>query len=474
MKRGSLLLLLVIYAKIVLFATVTEFDYTEKQKALKQVTEFCSLLVQWSNGQRTLDTRIYSLCSGNDCSAFDDVSTNKETTLRNYLLGIQKKYPQSLSMEITKPTLSKSNIYLDASADIYIGEDITEFNVSDIAPKIEIIAVEDTGKVYMTFEVTQKTAQTSMNKKIVYDVESGKITAFVNGNGTYISYLNGVSLFLNGDFRNAIPQFNYASNNIRSSLKRKSLLLAGLIYARLGDYQSAISTLGDAKIDFWKSYFEGELSFKNKNYTNATRAFSHCEEIIKGRSDYNDYKAYISYCIGISYLYNNNNRNAVIYLKKSASEGYWQSGFYLYHFRLMSKISNADLSYDEMIEWLKVTARNRHRIAYFDYAVYKEYVENKKTQAIYWYYRALYPWFEDPIAFACLGKMLIEAKNTQLPKLGLNYLKRSTHGDFGKYLNAYKDRINLLTGNTFWIKSQSDVQSYTKVSQVMAHLHNLT
>ena len=88
---------------IILLLTIVPFTaHSQKvitpgveEKALSCVGKFCSLLTRWSNGERTLDSQIYALCSGNDCSAYDDINTMKETTLRNYLLGIQKKYPKS-------------------------------------------------------------------------------------------------------------------------------------------------------------------------------------------------------------------------------------------------------------------------------------------------------------------------------------------------------------------------------------------
>ena len=112
MKNKFLLLLALL--PMMAQAQITKVTEEQKQQALQHVTEFCNLLTQWGNGQRTLDTKIYALCSGNDCSAYDDVSTNKETTLRNYLLGIQKKYPKSLSIHLSQPSIS--NIFFQCQS----------------------------------------------------------------------------------------------------------------------------------------------------------------------------------------------------------------------------------------------------------------------------------------------------------------------------------------------------------------------
>ena len=88
-------------SKLLLLVLLPTFAYSqsyltdgEQEKRIAHVSKFCSLLSRWSNGERTLDTQIYNLCSGSNCTAYDEVTTKKETTLRNYLLGIQKNYPQ--------------------------------------------------------------------------------------------------------------------------------------------------------------------------------------------------------------------------------------------------------------------------------------------------------------------------------------------------------------------------------------------
>lgn len=103
-------LLLFLTGLIALASSAQNLTQAQKQEALQCATKFCELLTRFSNGERTLNTQINALCSGADCSAFDDIKTNKEITLRNYLLAIQTKYPHKLSMAITTPTLSASNI----------------------------------------------------------------------------------------------------------------------------------------------------------------------------------------------------------------------------------------------------------------------------------------------------------------------------------------------------------------------------
>lgn len=91
-----------------LTAPAQSLTESQRQEALQCATKFCDLLTRFSNGDRTLNSQINALCSGADCSAFDDIKTNKELTLRNYLLAIQTKFPDKLPTTVSVPTLADS------------------------------------------------------------------------------------------------------------------------------------------------------------------------------------------------------------------------------------------------------------------------------------------------------------------------------------------------------------------------------
>lgn len=82
---------MIILGMLPIFAVGQQPTSAQQQTALQCAKQFCDLLMRYSNGERTLNTQINALCSGADCSAFDDIKTNKEVTLRNYLMAIDRK-----------------------------------------------------------------------------------------------------------------------------------------------------------------------------------------------------------------------------------------------------------------------------------------------------------------------------------------------------------------------------------------------
>lgn len=193
---------------IIAQAQISMVTESQKQEALQKVTDFCSLLTQWSNGQRTLDSQIYALCSGNDCSAFDDVTTMNETTLRNYLLGIQKKYPIELSLQVSNPSLS-SIVY----------QPIINFSLNSetIGNGYVNAQVESYSNAFLVYNVNHTIMGTKDLRKIIYDVKLSKITAYIKGDGTFVSILEGLTMFTRKDYQSAISKFEYAKSNKRAS-----------------------------------------------------------------------------------------------------------------------------------------------------------------------------------------------------------------------------------------------------------------
>lgn len=106
-------LFVLLLSSISMLSTAQTLTEMQKQEALQSATKFCNLLKRFCEGERTLDTQIYSLCSGRNISAYDEIRTNSEKTLSNYLLAIQAKYPGKLAIQISMPSFMNSEIHYD-------------------------------------------------------------------------------------------------------------------------------------------------------------------------------------------------------------------------------------------------------------------------------------------------------------------------------------------------------------------------
>ena len=182
--------------------------------------------------------------------------------------------------------------------------------------------------------------------------------------------------------------------------------------------------------------------------------------------DTNESLPYIHYCLGLSHLFKGNLKEGISYLTRSANEGFKESAYSLYKIKQQTSLINEnDMSSEDMIKWLKFAAMSGYYLAEFEYGVYKQYVEKKTNQSIYWYYETLNSYPFHLLAMACLGKICLESK-TGLPNLGWkylddigSYLTYNEKDTFQKYLKGYIDRLNRLTDGQFWIKSYDDVMA---------------
>lgn len=431
-------------------STVTE---AQKQQALQTVSNFCSLFQQWANGQRTLDAQIYALCSGNDCSAYDDVSTNKETTLRNYLLGIQKKYPRSLSMQISQPSLVNSSITYDLQIAVdYAWREGSESAIygTALTANSKIMGYNN---AYIVFDVVHSfpSLNKSTPKKIIYDVKAGKVTAFITGNGTFISYLQGFDLCVKKDYENAISKFAYAADNSRSAMVKRANELICSLYMMLGDVKSA-GKYADLIGDQYLSAMCKSISlFTENRYSEAIVHLLKCESLINSTIHTNTISS-VHFLLGNCYLLGAGDaKKATYYLRKSAEEGYPASGFLLYSLYLLEQIDEEDVSIDEAFDWLAWSAENGYPPAFFSMGQYEEFIKNI-SEAVTWYTKAAN--YGNPVGMACLGKLLIEQGGTNVAK-GKDWLRRSLEGNgLETYLKDYEAGIGL----PMWPKSRADVQ----------------
>lgn len=299
--KKTIMLLVMLLSLTAAAQTLTE---SEKQAALKCATDFCSLLTRFSNGERTLDTQINNLCSGADCSAFDDIKTDKETTLRNYLLAIQARYPQSLPMTITPPTLAKSRVY--GEPDISMSQSWGKVTESEISTTeiVEIIEKDYLNK-YVTFDVTQ--AYTSLHrtvdKKLIYDVNAGKITAVITNSGAYINWLNGWHAFAQKDYRTALSYFENAAQNTRASFIRScyAAAIASAIYIQ--DYQKALRHAERFGNEYYVAVCSLMCLVQADRYSEMMPAINRLESILTSDKDLTASESgYASFILGTTYM----------------------------------------------------------------------------------------------------------------------------------------------------------------------------
>lgn len=448
MKNKFLLLLALL--PLMTQAQITKVTEEQKQQALQHVTEFCNLLTQWGNGQRTLDTKIYALCSGNDCSAYDDVSTNKETTLRNYLLGIQKKYPKSYPISIKNITLNR--VYYQPELIVNTSWAESAFGAS-VNYDANVISYKN---AFIVYDVTQSNGLNLINKKIIYDVKAGKITGFITGSGTYISFIEGLRLTAEKSYKAAIEKFDYAASNSRASLKKDCYESSAFLSILLNDWEAAQRYAELAENQTFVLFTKGIVAFYKKDLDTAIGSFLKLEQLSENNEKLKTQLPSLWFLISniyacpLTYNKHYNSSKATYYIKKSANAGYIPSGYYIYQFCYMEWIHKEDISIDEAFKYLEWSAKNDYPSAYFPLGEYSEYVKEYDT-AINWYEKSAK--VGNPFGMACLGRLLIQ-KGGSYKKTGCEWLRKSLDNKLEKFLNEAED----LEMSPIWPKSKEDVE----------------
>lgn len=432
-------------------AQITEVTEEQKQQALQHVTEFCNLLTQWGNGQRTLDTKIYALCSGNDCSAYDDVSTNKETTLRNYLLGIQKKYPKSLTINIKDITLNgifyQPELAMNTSwAESAMGSTVNyDFDITSYK------------NAFIVYDVLQSTSNNTgtIKKKIIYDVKAGKITGFVTGSGTYISFIEGLRLVAEKSYKAAIEKFNYAASNGRASLKKECYEASAFLSVILEDWDAAQHYGELAGNTAFALFYKGQAYTQKEDFETALDCFSKVEELIGNDAKLKNIVSFIWQLKGTIYAlpeYNKtyNSSKAAYYLKKSANAGNVASGYWIYQYCYWDWIHKEDIPMSEAFEYLEWAAKNNYPAAYFTLGEYSEWNKDYDI-ALSWYEKSADA--GNPFGMACLGRLLIK-KGGSYKKTGCEWLRKSLDSNLEKFLKEAEE----LEMMPLWPETKEDVE----------------
>ena len=442
---------------------------------MQHVTDFCNLLTQWSQGQRTLDTKIYSMCSGNDCSAYDDVTAKKETTMRNYLLGIQKKYPQSLPMQISQPSLANAQITYEPvlSFGAKVGRLSNDSGYSSPDSYIDMgeFSIDSYKNAYISFYVNQTIPKLGINTSriIVYDVNAQKVTAFVTGGGTFTSYLEGLNLMTKNDYKSAIAKFEIASSNNRSSLKSSSLILAIVCSIYSSDFASAKRFAKALNDPLYNNYIEAmdmiiEMG-KDDNWNYVPKILSkwlECEQIASKNAAYKEYlpAIYLNcgmyYSLPRDYFSGRDVNKALYYFKKAIAGGNTQAAIHLWIAFMDAsddEIDEMNISGDELMGYLEWAANKGQPFAILFMGKLEESGNENMQKAIYWYQKGADN--GDPFSMACLGKLLLQKGGNNV-ETGKKWRRKSLEGNrFELQREAYEGFVT----ENFWPNSRNDIQS---------------
>ena len=441
-----------------MLAAAQSLTAAQKEEALRTVTEFCSFVERFCKGERTLDTQIYALCSGRGCSTFDDIGTNSETKMENYLSAIQKTYARSLQTEISAPSLAKSKTYMEP--EVGLSTQWGNFGMSELSTTMvtEADAVGISNQ-YIAFDVVQsyQALGKSMEKKIVYDVNNRKITAFITGGGTFISFLEGVSALTAKDYSSAVKYFDAASQNERDpAFQKRCNLLSAICCAYTLDIESAFKYAQKAGDELYIANFGHMLSLMHENFEEASKYASSLSDIIESRTDMTQYQKSCAYTMLGSFFVEaptpyQDVEKGVAYLKRASSLGNPAAKYAIFIYQMNRLIPDEMLGDDESVKLMVEAAEMGYPPALTMAGFLEEYFRKNSQKATMWYEKAAQA--GNPIGMALYGRMLMKAGNEYEAKKWLN---KSLEGQgFENQIKEYE----LQFGAYFfpWPKSRQDV-----------------
>lgn len=482
MKR----LLIILLSCVAILSNAQNLSTAQKQEALQCATNFCNLLERFCKGDRTLNTQINAICSGADCSAFDEIKTDKEITLRNYLYAIQMKYPQKLNTTITAPSLSASNIYIEPepSVDFLWGKvDESDLTVIQMAS----VGIERVNNIFVVFDVTQSypSLNKSIKKKIIYDTKAKKITAFIANNGSFINYLNGIVAISENRHDQALDYFERALQNDRTSLKNK---LYGLSFACAGTIQNWTKALHYAELlgdPLYINLAKTMICNEKDQFEEAFKYALKIESLMEGRSDVSDYfrsEIYLLYAQWYLLLTPRSFGKASLYIEKARKLGNPRTGFIVYSLYNEPEIGDDFVDIETSFAYLQKSAQAGYPPAFVHWAFALENIFNLKSESIEWYQKAADS--GSHLAMANLGRIYIENGDKQK---GVELLKKSLAGN---NLESDLEDFRLITGGgrpwpktrdaveqllrTQSANSGSSVQSHTQSSESSTIYNNTT
>ncbi|MDE6770522.1 MAG: hypothetical protein K2J78_12430 [Muribaculaceae bacterium] len=441
----------------------------QEQAALNSAKQFCNLLVRFSEGERTLNTQINTLFSGADCSAFDDIKSNKEVTLRNYLMAIQQQYPKKLEMSITTPSLANSTYYVEPT--MSMSTEWQNHSTSDVAMTESIVlSTEGISNFYIMFDVVQKypSLGKSINKKIIYDVKTGKLTAFITNSGSYISYLNGLLAFSKGDYSSAIRYFDLSVQNDRSSLKKACYGFACMAAIYCNNFENAVKyaeLYGDTA---FITVTKLQYYLQHENFEAAFPYIKELESLLKTRTDFSD-KTKSEFYLLLANMYINplvsyqDIQKALYFISKAEESGSNKSGHFIYVWYLLLP-EGTFVSAETAFKKLGESASAGYPPAIYMWGYNLERIE-EPDQALRWYEKAIN--YGNHRAMASAGKMLIEKGEKNK---GISYLKKSLEGNA---LDIELEDMDLTYGfRPIWPQSRNDVETFLKSVSTTTSTHS--
>lgn len=428
--------------------TLTE---SQRQEALECATKFCNLLVRFSNGERLLDTQIYALCAGVDCSAYDNIKTNSETTLRNYLLGIQQTYTKKLAMNITAPSLADSRVYVTPLIDVRIDWVFMNSEVDFPEASFTTAGVEN---IHIVFDVVQEYPSLGkvMARKLIYDTKLKKITGFVLHDGAKMLYMGGLEAMMNKDIDTAISYLEEGAQVSRMPTVKKECndLAMRISLGLLHDIERAIIYAERGKDLLYIAYAKCLLYIEKNQYDKLHPYIIQLESLINKRNGLNvGDKSVVMNLLGIYYInplfLHQNINKGMTYLKNSADLGNVISSYLIYIFH--EGFGEDAIESEIGLRYLRKAIESGYPPAFYQWGCIMEFDLKDMEKALLWYLKAAES--GSYIGMANAGKLLIEKGNKNE---GLMWLKKSLEG---RALEA------ALEGDIIdapWPKSRADVE----------------
>lgn len=424
-----------------MFSVAQTLTETQKQEALQTATKFCDLFMRYCNGERVLMSQINSLCSGANCTAYDDVKANKEIALRNYLFTIQQSYPQRMDVKLSTPSFSNCEIYYDYSFDISLSYSSFEENNSNgmgvaLLPTLKKDMLKN---VIIIFNVNVDISPLGKNvtRKLFYSTSYEKITAFTHNSSPNLSYAKALNAFAQGKYSQSLAYSQEAIENadVTFSKKKGCYLGAYLASLMIQDYESALkyATLyGDIG---YILNVRGQLAFSKGDVDEAYNCYKQLEtELIKGTNSLYPLCG-VYYMLGNFHSYpssscsHHNSTLSASYFKKSYAENgdfSPNSAYMLYYFWILYQhdksygISDKDVSYTDALNYLRFAAKLNYPPAYLLLAIAEHKDTHNNTEADKWYNMAASN--GNALAMALYGKFLIESASSN-----------KTNGDIATY-----------------------------------------
>lgn len=469
------LFLLILLSLVPMLSTAQTLTEAQKQEALQAATKFCNLLERFSNGERTLNAQINALCSGADCSAFDDIKTNKEATMRNYLMAIQLKYPGKLAMAVSKPSFSNSQIYCDYDFSVSTNYNSFGGQGQHFMTDIPIIEKDNLLNVIVIFDITQKmpSLNKTLAKKLIYSTKSHKITAFICDDSPILSYSKGLDAVAQGRYSQAVLLFEDAikKGGVKFTMKKDCYLGAYFASVFNIDFNNALkyATLyGD--IGFILNC-KGQIALQNNNIDEAYNCYKQLEtKLLNGAKSFYPLSG-VYYMLGnfhaypSSYSSHHSSALCAYYFKKGVAENdefSVQSAYMLYYLWIAYQLDNSggisdkDISYTEALSYLRKAAEKDYPPSYILLAL-AELLDVKDCEASA-------KWFEKAAAtgnakaMALYGKVLTtETVFSSRKQEGVRWLKKSLESDrLEKDIKDFDENIP----RNIWPNSREDVERY--------------